>query len=90
MPLRTISKAKAIAMGFDATTTMLITLAMGGLTVEVVQADEEDVGWPEWKSCFGRQRKKSTKSFQSASVESVDRAGKISPALKSASKPPTS
>ena len=60
MPPRTISKAKAIAMGFDATTTMLITLATGGLTVEVVQADEEDGGWPEWKSCFGRQRKKPT------------------------------
>ena len=91
-------------MGFDATTTMLITLATGGLMVEVVPAvvvvvvavlsamslDEGDGELREWKTCFGRQQKKSKKSFQSASVVSVNRAGKKSPALRSASKPPTS
>ena len=51
---------------------------------------EEDGELREWKTCCGRQQKKSRKSFQSASVGSVNRAGKKSPALKSASKPPTS
>ena len=39
---RIISKAKTIAMGFGATTTTLIILAMGGLTVELVPVDEDD------------------------------------------------
>ena len=69
---RTISKTKTNVMGFDATTTMLITLATGGPTVEVVPAavvvvaavlsamssDGEDGELREWKTCFGRQQKK--------------------------------
>ena len=88
MPRRIISTTKTHVMASAATTTMLITVAMGGLTVVAVPLDAEDEVCRELRNRWTR--KKSRKVFWWRTVVSVVEDTKQSLGLKSARKLPRS
>ena len=88
IPRRSITKVATIGLDSGATTTLLITLAMVDLMVEVVPADDED---EDGKFCqkqrnHWRKWTKLRKSFPWPSVASVDEDGGQSEAWRNARK----
>ena len=88
MPQRIISTTKTHVMASAATTTMLITVAMGGLTVVAVPLDAEDEVCRELRNRWTRKR--SRKVFWWRPVVSVVEDTKQSLGLESARKLPRS